>query len=180
MLILVITALLGLATANTTPRTTTAPPTWYETRTTKRTTMRPHYTGIHSTHKPFHHTTLHHGHHHTTLHHGHQHTTQPPMANSNEFDTATFYYDALSHTMVMHLGTCYLMKLSSTQQHLVHTQHGLKTIEYMLMRSVINGQRTTLTHEQVVSMSVHLSHMCPAKNNFLVHGGFHHTTTTRP
>ncbi|OWF36593.1 uncharacterized protein LOC110441461 [Mizuhopecten yessoensis] len=181
MFSLVLAAMIGISQANTVGPWTPAVPTdtgpidW--TRTTyvpMMTSLAPFYTGTHSTHQ--------HHHHQTTKHHsGHDHTAHPTThrpVDSNEFDTATFYYDALSHTMVMHLGSCYLMKLSAAQQQSVHTQHGLKSIELSLMRIAVNGQKTKITHDQVVAMSVHLSHMCPSQNNFLLHHVVHHHTTT--
>ncbi|XP_060063174.1 uncharacterized protein LOC132543675 [Ylistrum balloti] len=106
-------------------------------------------------------------------------THRPHHHEPNEFDQGLFYYDALSHQMVMKLGSnCYIEKLKASQRPQVHTTDGLLKLESNLMFLVAKGTKTQMGHDEVNSLSVHLEHMCGGQDVFVVSHPHHHQTTT--
>ncbi|OWF35678.1 uncharacterized protein LOC110442637 [Mizuhopecten yessoensis] len=113
-------------------------------------------------------------------------TTIPPSTHhphrpheSNEFDQALFYYDALSHQMVMKRGdTCYIEKLKMSTRPQVHTTDGILKLENDLMVLVAKGNHTQMSHDDVLKLSIHVEHMCASQDVFVVSRPHHHHTTT--
>ncbi|XP_060063176.1 uncharacterized protein LOC132543678 [Ylistrum balloti] len=104
---------------------------------------------------------------------------RPHVHESNEFDQALFYYDALSHQMVMKRGNhCYVEKLRNIQRPLVHTTDGLMQLENNLMFLVAKGNHTLMSHGDVLASSVHVEHMCAGLDVYKVSIAHHHHTTT--
>ncbi|OWF35679.1 uncharacterized protein LOC110442638 [Mizuhopecten yessoensis] len=105
-------------------------------------------------------------------HHHHAH-------ESNEFDSAMFYYDAHSHEMVMKLGqNCYIEKLKTSVRPQVHTPEGLLSMENNLMFLVAKGVHKQMSHDDVNGLSMHVESMCAGQDVFVVSRPHHHHSTT--
>ncbi|XP_069122543.1 uncharacterized protein [Argopecten irradians] len=109
-------------------------------------------------------------------------THRPHIHESNEFDQALFYYDALSHEMVMKRGhQCYIQKLRVSSRPQVHTEAGLLKLEDSLMILVAKGNHTLMNHNDVKALSVHVETMCSGLPVYVVSPLHHyHTTTMAP
>ncbi|XP_033759335.1 uncharacterized protein LOC117341589 [Pecten maximus] len=117
----------------------------------------------------------------TTIPPNHSHS--PHVHESNEFDQALFYYDALSHEMVMKRGQqCYIERVRGSYRPQVHTPEGLLKMEDNLMFLVAKGNHTQMSHADVKALSVHVETMCAGLDVFVVSPNHyhHHTTTMSP